>query len=56
MGVDENDIGRSRTQLNRLDELGLPERYPATASISHLTFLTNDPDEVPQYAYFKPYE
>jgi len=56
-GADENDIGRSRAEnnRNRLQEMGLPEYYPATASISCLTFHTDDPDEVPDYLYIRPY-
>jgi broad specificity phosphatase PhoE len=56
-GADENDIGRSRDEKlrNRLLDMGLPEAYPATASLSRLTFHTDDPDEVPEYLYIKPY-
>jgi broad specificity phosphatase PhoE len=56
-GADENDIGRSRddTLRNRLMDMGLPEYYPATASLSCLTFQTDDPEEVPAYLYIKPY-
>ncbi len=36
-------------------ELGLPEAYPATASISTFTFASSDPDEVPTYDYQRPY-
>jgi broad specificity phosphatase PhoE len=46
----ENSIGRGE-----LEALGLPERYPATASISILTYHTTADDEVPEYAYVKPY-
>lgn len=46
----ENSIGR-----NQLETLGLPERYPATASISVLTYHTDAADEVPEYAYVRPY-
>jgi len=55
---DENDIGRSRhrpNEWNRLSDLGLPERYPATASLSKLVFHTNDRDELPAYTYSRPY-
>jgi len=52
---DANDIGRTRTQVNRIQSLGLPEIYPATASISTLTFTGNDPDEIPSYSYQRPY-
>lgn len=56
-GADENDIGRSRHEehRNRLLAMGLPDEYPATASLSRLTFVTDDPEEVPQYLYIKPY-
>lgn len=46
----ENTIGR-----NELEALGLPERYPATASISILTYHTAADDEVPDYTYVRPY-
>lgn len=52
---DENDMGRTQAQANRIQSLGLPEMYPVTASISTLTYKTNDPDEVPEYAYERPY-
>ncbi|MBZ0300926.1 MAG: histidine phosphatase family protein [Anaerolineae bacterium] len=35
--------------------LGLPEIYPATASVSTLTYFTDAPDEVPEYSYKRPY-
>ncbi len=57
-GQDENDIGRSRHQpdhWNRLSDLGLPERYPATASLSKIVFATDDVEEVPTYTYIRPY-
>lgn len=54
-GQDENDIGRTKTQANRIHTLGLPEIYPATASISTLVYQTNDPNEVPTYHYHRPY-
>lgn len=44
------DIGRGK-----LLDLGLPEQYPATASISTLVFYTDDPDEIPEYHYQRPY-
>lgn len=44
------DIGR-----RELQSLGLPERYPATASISVLTYHTDDADELPDYQYIRPY-
>jgi hypothetical protein len=56
-GGAENDIGRSRHEnnRNRLLEMGLPEYYPATASLTRLMYHTNDPDEIPEYQYVKPY-
>jgi broad specificity phosphatase PhoE len=50
MQQDEGDIGRGR-----LSDLGLPERYPMTASINTFTYQTNDTDEVPLYHYHRPY-
>jgi broad specificity phosphatase PhoE len=49
-GQSENEIGRGR-----LEELGLPERYPATASISMLVYHTDQENEVPEYQYLRPY-
>jgi broad specificity phosphatase PhoE len=54
-GQDENDVGRSHNQANRIQSLGLPEIYPATASISKLVYRSDDPDEVPHYEYIRPY-
>lgn len=54
-GQDENDMGRTKTQANRIHTLGLPEIYPATASVSTLIYQTNDPNEVPDYHYHRPY-
>lgn len=56
-GADENDIGRTKhdTDRTRLLQLGLPEPYPSTASLSRLTYSTDDPDEVPQYEYINPH-
>jgi broad specificity phosphatase PhoE len=53
----ENDIGRHRTDPDstRLFQLGLPEYYPALASVSTLTFSTQHVDEVPAYRYHRPY-
>lgn len=45
-----HDIGRGK-----LDGFGLPEAYPSTASVSTLTFESDDPDEIPAYAYVRPY-
>jgi broad specificity phosphatase PhoE len=39
----------------RLAEIGLPEAYPATASISTFTYYSADPDETPTYHYQRPY-
>lgn len=44
------DIGRGV-----LKDMGLPEHYPSTASVSTITFHSNDPDEIPSFAYRKPY-
>jgi broad specificity phosphatase PhoE len=52
---DENDIGRTKTQSNRIEALGLPEVYPATASISKLIYHSDNLDEVPEYSYQRPY-
>lgn len=46
----DTDIGR-----NRLADLGLPEYYPATASIHTFTFKTDAEDEIPHYQYLRPY-
>lgn len=46
----DNTIGRGQ-----LEALGLMERYPVTASISTLTYHTADADEIPEYAYLRPY-
>jgi broad specificity phosphatase PhoE len=54
-GQDENDVGRSHNQVNRIQSLGLPEVYPATASISKLVYQSDDPNEVPLYDYIRPY-
>lgn len=55
MKQEENDIGRTRIQANRIQSLGLPEIYPATASISTLVYASDDPNEVPNYSYLRPY-
>lgn len=54
-GQDENDVGRSHNQPNRIQSLGLPEVYPATASISKLVYSSEDPNEIPHYEYIRPY-
>lgn len=38
-----------------LRELGLPETYPATASITTFTYQTQAADEMPDWDYVKPY-
>lgn len=50
-------LGQPVTAENRkrLDTFGLPEAYPATASISTFSFDTLDPAEKPRYGYVKPY-
>jgi len=35
---------------------GFPDQYPATASITTLTFNSDDVTEVPQVSYLRPYE
>ncbi len=45
----------SAGQKSNFMELGLPEPYPATASVSTLTYRTANPDEVPEYGYQRPY-
>jgi len=39
----------------QMQALGLPEVYPATASISTFTYKTDDVDELPAFAYLRPY-
>lgn len=50
MGQTEDSVARGK-----LEEFGLPERYPATASISTLNFRTDAVDEKPDYEYLRPY-
>ncbi len=38
-----------------LEDFGLPERYPATASFFTFTFQTDAPDEIPLWSYTRPY-
>lgn len=45
-----DDIGRTK-----LMDLGLPTRYPDTASLSILTYSSTDNDEIPAYLYKRPY-
>jgi broad specificity phosphatase PhoE len=40
---------------NQLEGFGLPERYPATASILTLTYHTTAAAEIPQVHYQRPY-
>ncbi len=40
---------------HHLDRLGLADHYPAPASITTLTYKTEDPDEVPEVKYVRPY-
>jgi probable phosphoglycerate mutase len=37
-----------------LGKFGLPDDYPATASVTTLTFATADPEEKPHYRYLHP--
>jgi broad specificity phosphatase PhoE len=39
----------------KLKPLGIPDGYPATASITSFTFYTDSPDERPEVDYVKPY-
>jgi broad specificity phosphatase PhoE len=50
MQQEEHDLGRGR-----LETLGLPERYPVTASVNSFTYQTDDEDEIPLYQYHRPY-
>ena len=50
-GQAAGDIGR-----NRLQQLGLPEAYPATAAIHRVVYNTDDASEVPSYQYTRPYD
>jgi len=50
MGQFRNDVGRGQ-----LSGYGLPDPYPATASISTLTYSSDDPDEIPAFSYTRPY-
>jgi broad specificity phosphatase PhoE len=38
-----------------LDRFGITDRYPATASLTTLTYHTDAPDEIPEIAYQRPY-
>jgi broad specificity phosphatase PhoE len=50
VGQSANDIGRGK-----LEEWGLPERYPATAGVLTLTYHTHDEHEIPAWQYTRPY-
>ena len=50
-GGDPDDLGRLR-----LEERGLSERYPVTASILTLTYHTDQPNEIPTWSYHRPYD
>lgn len=38
-----------------LDRFGITEGYPATASLTTLTYRSDDPDEIPEVDYQRPY-
>ncbi len=40
---------------HHLDQLGMADRYPMPASITTLTYKTEDPEEVPEVEYTRPY-
>ncbi|MFN8376855.1 MAG: histidine phosphatase family protein [Anaerolineae bacterium] len=46
-------LHHSERHFQRFD---FPDQYPATASITTLTFNSSDVTEVPQVAYLRPYE
>lgn len=50
VGQSAEDIGR-----HKLAGWGLPEAYPATASILTLMYVTADVHEIPQWEYVRPY-
>lgn len=50
VGHPVDDIGRGQ-----LPAYGLPEAYPATASLFTLTYTSAEPDERPTWAYQRPY-
>lgn len=45
------EVARKRT----LDQFGITDSYPATASLTTLTYLTPELDEIPHVAYVRPY-
>lgn len=40
----------------KLDQLGVPDGYPAHASLTLVEFISDDPIEIPAVTYHKPYE
>ncbi len=52
MAAGQGDTGIGRGQL---EAWGLPERYPATASILTLTYHSDADHEVPGWRYQRPY-
>ncbi len=44
------------SQKHLLDRFGIHDRYPATASLTTLTYRTSDPNEVPTLTYNRPYD
>lgn len=44
------------SQKRLLDRYGISDRYPATASLTTLSYRTSDPDEVPVLTYTRPYD
>ena len=45
-----------RVTLKRtLDRFGIDDRYPATASLTTLVYSSDNPDEVPELRYIRPY-
>ncbi|MGB1286808.1 MAG: histidine phosphatase family protein [Aggregatilineales bacterium] len=50
VGQPEGELGRGK-----LMKWGLSEYYPTTAGIISLTYSTTDPEEIPAWAYHRPY-
>ena len=46
------DVAQKRT----LDRFGITDSYPATASLTTLTYHTSEPDEIPDLDYIRPYD
>ncbi|MCU0522166.1 MAG: histidine phosphatase family protein [Anaerolineae bacterium] len=44
------------SQKRTLDRYGISDLYPATASLTTLTFWTSNPEEVPGLTYVRPYD